>query len=331
MDDLAVLTPSFRGDANLFAELHASVLLNTAPSVVHHVVVPPSDAGRFRPYEGPRCRVWTHRDVLPRRYVSVPRAAGLTVNARRPWLPVRGWVVQQLMKLAGTAAIDARAVLIADSDAVLLRELTLAQLLHDGQLWHFRREDAVAPGMNRHLAWHKVARKLLGLPEGVSLPAPDYISPIAVWDPVVVRALMAHIEDLTGRSWIDAVAGELHVSEFVLYGVFVDHVLGGMAPFDGPLCHNYYERTPLSRVDARAFADEMPATALGAMISSHSHTSRSVRREAFHWCGQMVDGGAWRPERDPSARRGRRSLHHRCVDVAMMLAQLSAVSPAALG
>jgi hypothetical protein len=41
MDNLAVLTPSFRGDASLFVDLHRLVLANTARSVVHHVVVPP--------------------------------------------------------------------------------------------------------------------------------------------------------------------------------------------------------------------------------------------------------------------------------------------------
>ena len=112
----------------------------------------------------------------------------------------------------------------------------------------------------------------------VSPPAPDYISPIAIWEPTVVRPLMEHIADSTERRWLDAVAGELHVSEFVLYGVFVDHVLGGM-PFDGPLCHNYYERTPLSPADGHAFADQMPSNALGAMISSHSRTpSRCAER-----------------------------------------------------
>ncbi|HEX6660081.1 MAG TPA: DUF6492 family protein, partial [Ilumatobacter sp.] len=191
--DLAVLTPSFRGDARLFEDLHESVLANTDPSVVHHVVVPPSDARVFRQYEGDRCRVWTHRDVLPRHYMSVPRAAGLTLNVRRPWLPVRGWVVQQIMKIAGTAAADARAVMVVDSDAMLLRKLTLDELTHDGKLWHFRKEDAVTAAMDRHLLWHRVARRLLDLPDDVRAPAPDYVSPIAVWDPVTVRALTAHI------------------------------------------------------------------------------------------------------------------------------------------
>jgi hypothetical protein len=332
MDDLAVLTPSFRGDARLFADLHASVLANTAESVVHHVVVPPSDVHHFREYEGPRCRVYTHRDLLPRYCLSVPYASGLTLNLRRPWPPVRGWVTQQIMKLAGTAALDARAVFIADSDAVLLRELTLDEFTHDGQLSHFRRDQAVTADMERHLLWHNVARKLLGLPGTVSAPAPQYISPITVWDPAVVRSLIAHIADATGRNWMDAVAGELHVSEFVLYGVFVDDVLGGVRPFTRPLCHNYYERVPLSPADARAFAEEMPANAVGAMISSHSHTPQDIRETVFGRCREIVEGSRSNGRRGlrTEATTGRGSWGHRCMDVAMLLGHLSAVAPVGL-
>jgi hypothetical protein len=330
VDDLAVLTPSFRGDAGVFEDLHESVLANTGRSVVHHVVVPPSDAHLFRCYEGARCRVWTHRDLLPRYCVSVPCASGLTLSLKRPWPPVRGWVVQQIMKLATTATIDARAVLIIDSDAVLLREPTLERFTHNGRLRHFRRDRGVTAGMDRHVLWHNVARRLLGVSGIVSTPAPDYISPIMVWDPAVVRSLMEHIADFTGQNWMDAVARQLHVSECVIYGVFMDDVLGDIAPFERPLCHNYYERTPLSPADARAFAGQMPYDALGAMISSHSNTPHDVRRQAFRRCAEMVDGSfgerarvprqessAWRP----ISQRG-------CFDIALLLAQVSVVAPA---
>jgi len=333
MDDLAVLTPSFGGDARLFADLHASVLANTAASVVHHVVVPPSDAHHFRQYEGTRCRVYTHRDLLPRYCVSMPYASGLTLNLRRPWPPVRGWVTQQIMKLAGAAALDARAVIIADSDAVLLRELTIDEFTHNGRLAHFRKDRAVTADMKRHLLWHNVARRLLGLPGIVSVPAPQYISPITVWDPGVVRSLTAHVADSTRRNWMDAVAGELHVSEFVLYGVFADDVLGGVPPFGRPLCHNYYERVPLSADDARAFAEQTPANAVGAMISSHSDTPQDIRETVFDRCREIVEGGHSNGHRalGAEATPGRRSTWDlRCLDVAMLLGHLSAIMPAGL-
>ena len=233
--------------------------------------------------------MWTHRDLLPAYYLSVPHASGLTLNLRQPWPPVRGWVVQQIMKMAGAAAIDARATLIVDSDAVLVQEVTLDRFTHKGRLRHFRKDGGVTASMNRHVLWHNVARKLLRLPGIAAPPLPDYVSPLSVWDPIVVRSLLARIADSTGRNWVDAVAGKLHVSEFVLYGVFVDHVLGGMAQFDQPLCHNYYERIPLSPADACAFADHMPSTALGVMISSHSRTPHNVRRQAFRRCRQIVE------------------------------------------
>jgi hypothetical protein len=292
MEDLAVLTPSFRGDASLFADLHRSVLAHTERSVVHHVVTPPSDAHLFREYEGARCRVWTHRDFLPRYCWSVPNASGLTINLRRPWPPVRGWVVQQIMKLAAVAAIDARAVLIVDSDAVLVREALPDQFTYNGRPRHYRKDRAVTARMERHVLWHNVARRLLGLPGVAVPPLPDYVSPIIVWDPIVVRSMVGRIADSTGRNWVDAVAGQLHVSEFVVYGVFADHLVGGMTPLDGDLCHNYYDRVPLSQADATAFAERMPTNALGAMISSHSHTPHDVRQEAFRRCRQIAEGAS---------------------------------------
>jgi hypothetical protein len=323
-EDLAVLTPSFRGDARLFADLHETVLTHTPPSVVHHVVVPPSDAGLFRQYEGPRCRVLTHRELLPRRFLSVPHASGLTLNVRRPWPPVRGWVTQQLMKLAGTAALDARAVVLIDSDAVLMRDLTLDDLCVDGHPWYFRRDAAVTATMTRHLAWDRVARRLLGVPGAARVPAADYVSPITVWDPDVVRALTCHIAESTGRDWLDAVAGELHVSEFVLYGIFADHVHGELAPYSRPLCHNYYERVPLTPVGGHAFADGMPRDALGAMISSHSRTPRDVRLDAFRRCAEGIAERS-RQAFDPSPRAPRARwpfADNRCWDAAALLIQV---------
>jgi hypothetical protein len=291
MEQLAVLTPSFRGDASLFADLHESVLANTGPSVVHHVIAPPSDAHLFRQYEGDRCRVWTHRELLPRHCVSVPYASGLTLSLRRPWPPVRGWVVQQLMKIAGTAALDARAVVLMDSDAVLLREVSLEKLVREGRLGHFRRAAAVTADMDRHLLWHEVARRLLGVAGSAVAPAPDYISPIAIWDPSVVRDLTAHIADSTGRDWFDAVAGELHVSEFMLYGVYVDevqHASGPELPGDTSICHNDWRRTPMSLEDALAFAEELQPEAVAMMISAKSNTPVDIRRAAIERCAEIV-------------------------------------------
>lgn len=281
MDDLAVLTPSFRGDLEFFADLHRSVLEHTDDSVIHHVVVPPSDASLFRPFEGRRCRVWTHRDLLPSGYRCIPRANGLAVKVTRPWPPVRGWVVQQLMKIEATARTDARVVLTVDSDAALIRPVTADCFLVGGETGHYRLDNAVTVDMHRHVIWHDTGRRLLGLPAGPTPPLPDYVSAMSVWSPATIRALQQRISDVSGRNWLDTVSAELHISEFVLCGLFVDHVLGRSSAQLGVLCHDYYGREPLDEQAALEFVERLPATAFGVMISSHSGTPRDVRLAAF--------------------------------------------------
>jgi hypothetical protein len=286
---LAVVTPSFGPDAELFAELHESVLEHTSDETVHHVIVPPRDKELFGRYAGPRCRIWTEPELLPRRYVRVPRS-NLWLNTLRPWPPIRGWVIQQALKLSATARIEADAVLIADSDIVLVRPVDVAAFRRDGQLSLHRAEHAVHAGMTRHVRWHQVARDLLGLPDAPLPPLHDYVSSLTFWDPVVVRAMRTRIRQATGRHWLDAFTSRLHISEFILYGVYIDevHALADPPVGNTAICHNYWDRTPLDQDAALAFAERLNPEAIGMMISAKSGTSLAVREAAVRRCAEVA-------------------------------------------
>ncbi|NRQ32519.1 hypothetical protein HII36_11810 [Nonomuraea sp. NN258] len=290
MSTLAVITPSYAPDAGLFAELHRSVLEFTPDDTVHHVIVPRADRDVFARYAGPRCRVVTEPEVVPRHYLRLPRGpwGGLWANLRRPWPPVRGWVIQQAIKLAVAGAVEADVVLIADSDIVLIRPTTAARFTTDGRLRLHRVDDAVHPGMPRHVRWHQVARDLLGLPPAPAPPLHDYVTSLNFWDPAIVRDLQRRIADSTGRPWFDAFTAHLHVSEFILYGVFVDEVLGTRPPSDTTICHNSWEDVPMDLESALAFADGLKPEAVGMMISAKSKTPPDVRRAALDRCSQIV-------------------------------------------
>lgn len=293
MTELAVITPSFRGDAELFADLHRSVLEFTPPDTVHHVFVPPGDRTLFSRYAGPRCRVRTKNELLSRRYLRIGRS-DLYVNARRPWPPVRGWVTQQAIKLAATAEVDADVVLLADSDVVLVRPVTADRFRAEGHPILYREDQGVTADMTRHVIWHRIARELFGLPPAPPPPLPDYVSPFNFWDPAIVRALQHRIQETTGRHWLDAFTGQLHISEFILYGVFVDGVLsaaGPRPPTDVLVCHNAWQRTPLDRDGAIAFADRLPPEAVAMMISAQSRTPLDVRRAAIRRSAEIVTSG----------------------------------------
>src|SRR5690606_7630698 len=136
----------------------------------------------------------------------------------------------------------------------------------------------------RHVIWHRVARELLGLPPAPPPPLPDYVTPLNFWDPAVARAMQRRITEVTGMNWMDAFNARLHISEFILYGVFVDEVLGASGdrpPGDASICHNNWKRSPLTHEEAIAFAERLPREAIAMMISAKSNTPLEVRRAAI--------------------------------------------------
>ena len=84
----------------------------------------------------------------------------------------------------------------------------------------------------RHIAWHRAARTLLGLPPAEA-PYSDYISAMLACDPANVRRMLARVTAVSGRPWTTAITRQLHFSEWTLYGVFVDEVIGELKTLPG--------------------------------------------------------------------------------------------------
>jgi hypothetical protein len=284
MAELAVITPSYSPDFELCRDLNESVLEYTPQSVMHYIFVPRRDLKLFSRLQGARTEVLSVDELLPRHMVAVPRA-NIWLNLHHPVPPVRGWVMQQLVKLLATALIDAETLLLVDSDVLLVRPVTVETFRRDGLLRFYRKDAAVDEHLPRHLIWHDAARSLLGISARARPPLPDYVSPFTPWDRRTILALQDRIQRTASRHWLDAVAGELHVSEFILYGVFVDQVLSehaNVAATESTLCHSYWHTSPLDLKAAEQFVQALPAEDVAVMISAKSHTPLAVRRTALH-------------------------------------------------
>jgi hypothetical protein len=282
MAELAVITPSYAPDLELCRDLNASVLAHTPASTVHYILAPQCDLALFAELQGPRTQVWSVDQLLPRYVVGVPRA-NFWLNLRRPVPPIRGWVMQQVAKLQAAAQIDADVLVSVDSDVAIVRPVTAETFRQGGRICLYRKDAGVDETLPRHLIWHDVARKLLGLPPARP-PLPDYVQSPNIWEPRTIRALQDRIQQVTGRPWIHAFAAQPHVSECILYGVFVDEVLGeraNVAPVDTMRCHNYWDHAPLSLDAAQQFLQALPAEDVAVMISAKSHTPVGIRRAAL--------------------------------------------------
>ena len=282
MTRMAVMTPSFAPDFELCADLHRSVLDYSPDSVHHHIIVPRSDLKLFGRLAGPRTHIRCEAEFLPRSFAPVPFSK-FTMNLSRPFPPVRGWILQQVLKLAAVAASEDDVVLLVDSDIEFLRPFSVETFVRNGVVRFYSKPDEIDERRPRHMIWHRVARALLGLPPAEP-PYTDYISSLLAWDPAIVRRMLARVTATTGRPWTTAIAGQLHFSEWTLYGVFVDDVIGALAnsfASDDPLCLAYWDETPLNRDGAVDFLRGVRPTDVAAMISAKSRTPLAVRRAAF--------------------------------------------------
>jgi hypothetical protein len=280
---LAVVTPTHAADLALFERLHASVLDNTPASTVHYAIVNVPDVPVFSRFSGPRCRLLTVSDLFPGTFFQVP-GRKVWLHRRRAWPPVRGWVMQQLLKMQAVASLDA-VTLVADSDVVVVRPVDASRFGTGKEVVLYSRPNAVHPGMPRHVRWHHVARRLLDLPPAAP-PFDDYVTSFNVWVPDVVRAMIRRIEEVNRVSWEQAVGAQLHVSEFILYGVFVT----GMLPEDqidvraGLGCLEYWETSPLDQKAGLRLAETFTAQDVAVMISAKSHTPEAVLDEVIAAC-----------------------------------------------
>jgi hypothetical protein len=288
---MVVVTPTYAPDLELFSDLHQSVMRCFPADVRHVAVVPETDLPLFRRFEGPRCLVIGVRDVLPRSVLALPfirmMKSRLWMNVRRPVPPLRGWIIQQLVKLSVACQMSERIIVTADSDLVFIRPVTVATFAPNGKSRLYRLDEGVGDSLPRHLRWHAVAHDLLGLPPPPPPPLPDYVSPLIAWDRDVVNRMLRRVEQATGRRWLEAVGKELHFSECILYGVYADQFERAeyVTLTAESLCHSYWDpvigqHVPLTAERAAAWLSSVGPHDVAYMISAKSHTPMPIRRAA---------------------------------------------------
>ncbi len=230
---LSLITLSFAGDLETCRLLCESVDRFAPDEARHLLVVPRADMALFRPMAGRRRVVVAEEEFLPRWLHKLPmpgpawrRRLGLprrNVYVSFRGRPVRGWIAQQIMKLTAAAMAETDAVLHLDSDTALVRPLGLDALVR-GDLFRLAR----FPGAGQtamHAPWHRAASKLLDLPAS-DYHGADYIDNFVPWRRANVHGLLERIAAVAGREATEVLAGTRDFSEYILYGVYCDRVLG---------------------------------------------------------------------------------------------------------
>jgi hypothetical protein len=231
----ALFTISFRRDREL-SEALCRTIDQLMPQTPHYLVIDACDYTEFRHLRRPS------RVILPSE-IFFPGTKAIDALGRRWRLsllapPIRGWIFQQIIKLAAVAALEHDAVTIIDSDAVLVRPIEIDRVLREGRTRLYR-----VAGEGRtplHVRWHEAAAGLLGLRRQGYFGA-DYISTAVTWRPAVARALVSRLEERSWLPWRSVLGWRWRFAEYILYGVFAEYVPGphrDQVFFDAEdLCH----------------------------------------------------------------------------------------------
>jgi hypothetical protein len=278
---MTIVTPSYAPDFALCKDLVASVHHHAPPGTAHLIVVPPEDLDLFAGLAGGGVEIRPTSDFLPRRFVRV-RAANLWVNARRPFPPVRGWIAQQIVKLAAVASLSTDVALLVDSDTVFVRDFGPADFMSGGEVAFYRLPDAIWDNLPGHRRWHEESHRLIGCPPPDPGLLPDYIAWPCAWDPAICRDLLERVTSATGTAWSSAVGGTLRFSEMILYGVFVDQVVDPDARridrTPAMLAVRHDAETPLEPTELRALLATLRDEHVAVMVSAKSGTALDDRR-----------------------------------------------------
>lgn len=234
--------------------------------VKHYIVVDRRDLNLFASLRSDRTEVLTVESILPSWVFRLPMARRWWFSAATP--PVRNWILQQYVKLAMPRHLSEDLLLYVDSDVAFVRPFDVDSFVQGDRVRLLR-----MPGegnLESQYPWHQTAARLLGLPPCDYFGA-RYIGNIVSWKRDTALRLHDHIETTTGRDWRRAILSQWYLSEYILYGVFVDQVLGEAAGHyceKENLCHEYWTDRPMSSTGLQEFFHAIMPEHVAVMISA---------------------------------------------------------------
>jgi hypothetical protein len=216
---IAFVTPSYRGDLERCRLLCESTTRFLPRDFEHVLLIDRRDIELFKPLQSDVVRIVESESLVPWWIFRVPGIKKFRISLQTP--PLRNWIFQQILKLSAVNATDADVLHFVDSDVVLTKPFDRNYIVRDGKvrLQHTGRVGA------EHDRWLKIAARLLAIKDKEA-PRGNYVGNFITWKADNVRAMHRHIEKHNFGSWVRAVGSELHFSEYMIYGTFIDHVLG---------------------------------------------------------------------------------------------------------
>lgn len=278
-----LVTPSFAPDFQRCKLLVESANRMVGGLADHYLLIDRKDEPVFAPLTGGRVHLMYKEELLPDWLRPIPLGRNWWFSSKG--IPVRGWILQQVVKLAVAEVIDADAFVYADSDVCFVRPWDINAIWQGDNLRLFReKRRGVMLTDRRNLNWYRVAAKYAGIDDH-DLIQGGYIAQLNSWRRDHVLALLAEIERISSRPWKEALLGTLDFSEFILYGAFVESRLQSKGHFcdERPLTLSSWYHDVKTVDDLPRFLEALEPHHVGVHIQSNLHLNSSDYETLLRW------------------------------------------------
>jgi hypothetical protein len=290
--DLAIITCSMASDREFFSLLVDSMEQYVDSEIMHYVIVPKADVMSFKEFEGARRQVISQEEILSTQLYSLSpltRWASVVVpSLRRPLYItrngsfVRGWIVQQYLKIEMARRCSAAAIMHVDSDAFFVRKFCAENAFIDGKALYFRVSGV--PENSKHHEWAQVANDLLGskVVKGADF---HYIENCIVWNTEIIREMIARIEEGNGEKIEDLILAQRSFSEYYLYGIYLDYCVGRerVSVCDKSLCISQWPGKEISKKNIKNNLDSGGGNFFAVAFQSTESLSIEDRRFIYDY------------------------------------------------
>jgi hypothetical protein len=273
---LAFVTPSYPPDLAR-CELLVESLDRFGPTFKHYIIIDRADMPAFAHLASARTILIEAESVIDSRFIRIPWKGSSWYNWRA--LPMRGWISQQVYKLAAVKVVPEDILVMTDSDTTFVRPFTVDNFLVDGKTGLL--DVDYCAGMVP--MWTRVATKLLGLP--AEPPLRGHVGNLIAWRREHILGLHSHIERVTGLPWQIAIARQRTFSEYILYGCYLRDVIGYGASHHAPstraLVKQPWDHDLSTQAGLKNYFDAIEPDNIAVMIHSKDGLPVSAARPYF--------------------------------------------------
>ncbi|MGL5939680.1 MAG: DUF6492 family protein [Waterburya sp.] len=268
----AIITPSYAPDFLRCKLLCETIEQYSLSPVKHYIIIDQKDWKLFQTLQKPNLEIITVESVLPWWIKKVNLFKNGWISFKT--LPLRNWIIQQIVKLSIAKHMTEDVLIFVDSDVAFVRPFDVQRFIQNDQIRLYSQPNEIKPETQPLAKWHEVSNKLLGLPP-VSYPTANHLGNFITWRRENVLKLHQYLEKIHGKNWVEVIANSWDLSEYILYGTFVELILKEESKhyYDSQMvCHDYWQTTPMSELEIKNFFLNLPDEYFAVMISAKSGT-----------------------------------------------------------